>query len=108
MAARSPARGWGMQPLSGSRSFSSGGRANTATCLRSRRQERKSSLPAAPAAGKTRAGARPAPGALLPATNAGARAHTKPLQFYLLPSLASLSSPQSSRPCRQPELREAV
>lgn len=61
---------------SGSRSFSPGGRANTATCLRPRRLERKSSLPAAvaaAAAGKTWAGAAPAPLAFLPA--AGARAH---------------------------------
>lgn len=55
VAARGPARGWGMRPHSGSR-------LNTATCLRPRRQERKSSLPAAAAAGKTWAGAGPVPG----------------------------------------------
>lgn len=74
VAAQGPARGWGKQPLSGSRSFSPGGRANTATCLRPRHQERKSSLPAA-AAGKTWAGAGPAPRAFLPAATAGARTH---------------------------------
>lgn len=96
---------------SGSRSFSTGRRANTATCLWPRR-ERKSSHPtaAAAAAGKTRAGARTAPRAPLPAaTTAGtrARAHA-PLQFYLLPSSASRCSPQVSLPSRQPELGGCV
>ena len=69
VASRDPARGWGLggvgvQPCS----FSPSVWAKTATCLRPRHQERKSSRSprqAATAAGKTRAGARTAPHALL-------------------------------------------
>lgn len=72
----------GCSRCSGSRSFSPGSRANTATCLWPRRRERKSSHPttavaAAAATGKTRAGARTALRAPLPAsTTAGGGART--------------------------------
>lgn len=49
-----PAAGGGTRP----HSFNPRGWANTATCLRPRHQKRKSRLPSAAAAGKTRAGVR--------------------------------------------------
>lgn len=82
-------------------SFSPRGWANTATCLRPRHRERKSSLPKAAVAGKTRAGVRPAPRALLPAAKADARTQSRCsfISFLAWPA-SRLQNPPSSADSR--------